>query len=295
MAQTAAVVDVGSNTVRLLVARMGADRIEQTHTERVRIGLAHELEATGRVPEDRIYTTAEAVGRLVDEAHARRAEAIDIFITAPGRQAENALELVAAIERAAGRRVRILTPDEEARLAFTGAVALSRPAARLVAVVDLGGASTEIAVGRPDHGPDWARSIDLGAARLTSRLLKHAPPRRTELEAAHAEVAAAFAGVAPPLPFAALAVGGSARALGRVFGGTLERGELSAAVSILARTHPDEIARRFGVGNSRAPLLLAASLILAEVQRRLLVPLHVSEGGVREGALLAVAREAAAA
>ena len=127
MAQTAAVVDVGSNTVRLLVARMGADRIEQTHTERVRIGLAHELEATGRVPEDRIYTTAEAVGRLVDEAHARRAEAIDIFITAPGRQAENALELVAAIERAAGRRVRILTPDEEARLAFTGAVALSRP------------------------------------------------------------------------------------------------------------------------------------------------------------------------
>src|SRR2546421_711445 len=83
------------------------------------------------------------------------------------------LELVAAIERAAGRRVRILTPDEEARLAFTGAVALSRPAARLVAVVDLGGASTEIAVGRPDHGPDWARSIDLGAARLTSRLLKH--------------------------------------------------------------------------------------------------------------------------
>ena len=97
------------------------------------------------------------------------------------------------------------------------------------------------------------------------------------------------------MPFAALAVGGSARALGRVFGGTLERGELSAAVSILARTHPDEIARRFGVGNSRAPLLLAASLILAEVQRRLLVPLQVSEGGVREGALLAVAREAAAA
>jgi exopolyphosphatase/guanosine-5'-triphosphate,3'-diphosphate pyrophosphatase len=295
MAQTAAVVDVGSNTVRLLVARVGANGLERTYTERVRIGLAHELEATGRISDDRISTTAQTVSRLVDEAHARRAEAIDVFVTAPGRQAENAVELVTAIERAAGRRVRILSADEEARLAFAGALALSTPRTGLVAVVDLGGASTEIAVGRPDRGPDWARSIDLGAGRLTSRLLEHAPPRRTELDAAHAEVAAAFAGVAPPLPFAALAVGGSARALGRVFGETLERGEFSAAVSILARTHPDEIARRCGVGNSRAPLLLAASLILAEVQRRLLVPLQVSEGGVREGALLAVAREAAAA
>src|SRR5436305_1398366 len=108
MAQTAAVVDVGSNTVRLLVARVGADGLERRHTERVRIGLAHELETTGSIPAGGISTTAEAVARLVEQAHARRAEAIDVFITAPARQAQNALALVTAIERAAGRRVRIL-------------------------------------------------------------------------------------------------------------------------------------------------------------------------------------------
>ena len=189
----------------------------------------------------------------------------------------------------------VLSADDEARFAFAGAVALSAPVAELVAVVDLGGASTEIAVGIPETGPAWARSVDLGAARLTSRLLQHAPPARTELEAAYAEVAEAFAGVAPPLPSEALVVGGCARALGRVFGDTLDRSELSAAVSILARSHPDEISRRFDVGNRRAALLLGSSLILAEVQRRLIVPLQVSEGGVREGVLLAAARELAAA
>ena len=273
--RTAAVVDVGSNTVRLLVARVDAHGLDRSHTERMRLGLAHELEATGRISERRIAATAEAVRRLVDEAHARRAESIDVFVTAPGRQAENGAELVAAIERAARHPVSVLSADDEARFAFAGAVALSAPVAELVAVVDLGGASTEIAVGIPETGPAWAA--------------------RTELEAAHAEVAEAFAGVAPPLPSEALVVGGCARALGRVFGDTLDRSELSAAVSILARSHPDEISRRFDVGNRRAALLLGSSLILAEVQRRLIVPLQVSEGGVREGVLLAAARELAAA
>jgi exopolyphosphatase/pppGpp-phosphohydrolase len=75
----------------------------------------------------------------------------------------------------------------------------------------------------------------------------------------------------------------------------LGHGELAAATSLLPMCSPEAIAARFGVGKRRAPLLLAASLILAEAQRRLVVPLVVTEGGVREGALVVAGREAAAA
>jgi exopolyphosphatase/pppGpp-phosphohydrolase len=164
-----------------------------------------------------------------------------------------------------------------------------------VAVVDLGGASTEIAVGVVQAGPQWVRSIDLGALRLTTRLLQHVPPEPAELDAARSAIAEAFAGTTPPLPGAALVVGGSARALGRVCGETLRAQELVAAASMLAHRDPREIARRFPVEEGRARLLLAASLILGEVQRRLVVPLTVASGGVREGVLLGAAAAAAAA
>jgi exopolyphosphatase/guanosine-5'-triphosphate,3'-diphosphate pyrophosphatase len=294
LSRTAAVIDVGSNTVRLLVARVGESELEEAHTERVQLGLGRELEAEGSLSAATVSATAEAVKQLCSGARARHAESVDVFVTAPGRQAENASDLVGALERAAGVRVRILSAEEEARLGFAGAVAVAAQTAPLVAVVDLGGASTEIAVGRPEAEPAWLRSVDLGALRLTERLLEEPHPSTEEVDAARAAVAEAFEGVVPPLPGAALAVGGCARALGRVLGSNLGAGELSAAVSLLPMWPPEAIAERFGVGKRRGPLLLAASIILAEVQSRLMVPLVVTDGGVREGALLAAQQAAAA-
>src|SRR6185437_10935634 len=122
-------------------------------------------------------------------------------VTAPGRQAENGAELAAALERAAGTPVRVLTADEEARLAFAGAVAASGAGEGLVAVVDLGGASTEIGVGDPEIGPSWVRSVDLGALRLTEAQLVEG---RQDVESARAAVAEAFTGLVPPVPRVAL-------------------------------------------------------------------------------------------
>ena len=294
MARTAAVIDVGSNTVRLLVARCSASSLLPTHTERVRLGLAHEIEEDEAIGDANIAAAAEAVRDLCARARGCGAESVEVLVTAPGRQAQNGAELVEAIQRESGQRVRVLSAEEEARLAFAGAVAGAEPSARLVAVADLGGASTELAVGRPEAGPAWLRSIDLGALRLTARFLQAGQPDADQVDAARVAVAEAFAGTAPPLPGAALVVGGSARALGRVLGPILGRGELETAVSMLPLCPPDAIADRFGIGKRRAPLLLAAALILAEVQRRFAVPLLVVEGGIREGALLAQDEAAAA-
>jgi exopolyphosphatase/guanosine-5'-triphosphate,3'-diphosphate pyrophosphatase len=292
MSRKAAVIDVGSNTIRLVVARGRAAGVECTHTKKVRLGLGRELEERGGLSPLTIAKAAGVVDRLAERARSKGADSLEIVVTAPGRQAENGEELAAALEHAVRHPVRVLSGDEEARLAFAGAVRAAPADASVVAVVDLGGASTEIAIGRPETGPSWLRSVDLGVVRLTTGLLDD--PRARDLDAARAAVAEAFAGLAPPLPGAALAVGGSARALRRVAGPCLGSAELGAAEELLAACPPRELVRRFGVGKRRAPLLLAAALILTEVQRRLFVPLEVVPGGLREGALLATLDAAAA-
>jgi exopolyphosphatase/guanosine-5'-triphosphate,3'-diphosphate pyrophosphatase len=289
-----AVIDIGSNTTRLVVADCGSSEFDVTHTKRVKLDLGREIEEDGRISDETVEAAAEAVGELCSDARGEDVDSMEMIVTAPGRQAENGTDLVEAIEHEVQHPVRQLSADEEARFAFAGAVARAKPTAAVVAVVDLGGASTEIAVGRPQGEPAWSRSVDLGALRLHTRFLTDGAGEH-EGDAARAAVAEAFAGITPPLPGAALVVGGSARALGKVVGPELGEGELAAAIALLPACSLDELVERYDVSKSRAPLLLAAALILAEVQRRLVVPLRVSEGGVREGALVLDESDEAAA
>src|SRR6478609_2609818 len=128
-----------------------------------------------------------------------------------GRQADNAEELVAALTRAAGVQARILTKEEEGTLAYRGAILTAGvPLPSRVAVCDIGGASTEIAVGSPNTEPDWIESVDLGSVRLTARA--------GDMQA---EARAALASLEPPTAETALAVGGSARAARRLVGTVL--------------------------------------------------------------------------
>ncbi len=102
-----------------------------------------------------------------------------------------------------------------------------------------------------------------------------------------AEVQSDFAHLEPPAVDAALAVGGSARATRRLVGAELGETELAEALRLVETSEPREIARRFGVDRARAEILPAGVVLLAEVQRKLGVPLHVCGGGIREGAVLA--------
>jgi exopolyphosphatase / guanosine-5'-triphosphate,3'-diphosphate pyrophosphatase len=278
-----AAVDVGSNTIRLLVARVDGG-IEPLESERVRLSLGAEIERTGGVSEVSIAAAAKAVRKLCARARRRSPEALDVFLTAPGRQSANADELVSALTRAAAHPVRILTTEEEGRLAYAGAVATADiPLARTIAVCDVGGASTEIAIGDPAREPTWIRSIDLGSVRLTAR-------------GDHpAEIASAFAPIAPPPVEVALVVGGSARAARRLVGPWLGEEELAAAGRIVAVTSERTITRRYGIHKSRVAILGAGVELLAELQRRLGVPLHVCSGGIREGAVLESVRALRAA
>ena len=289
------VLDVGSNTIRLLVASVERGEIRPLDKEKVRLSLGEEIERYGVVSDVHIATAAKAVRKLSGIARKQRIESLDVFLTAPGRQSGNAQKLVAALTRAAGAPVRVLSTDEEGRLAYAGAVATAPiRLPETIAVCDVGGASTEVAVGSPGSEPVWVHSVDLGSVRLTTRVLDGDRFGDDELADARAEATAVFFGVEPPRVEAALAVGGSARAARRLVGGKLGADELAKALRLVCTHPPRAISRRFGVDRARAHLLPAGLVMLAEVQSRLDVPLHVCDGGIREGAVLAWVAEAAA-
>jgi exopolyphosphatase / guanosine-5'-triphosphate,3'-diphosphate pyrophosphatase len=274
------VIDVGSNTIRLLVAGVDGEAVVPFEKERVRLPLGAEIERTGGVSETSVAAAAKAVRKLAGIARHAGVDSLDVFVTAPGRQSANAAELVAAIRRAADEPVRVLTTDEEGRLAYDGAVATADvELPRTIAVCDVGGASTEIAVGSPHAAPEWIVSVDLGSVRLTART--------DGIDEARREAEAAFAEVRPPRVELALAVGGSARAARRLVGPWLGEAELAEAIRIVRTKDERTIARRYGVDRSRVRILAGGVVILAEVQQRLGVALHVCDGGIREGAVLA--------
>jgi exopolyphosphatase/guanosine-5'-triphosphate,3'-diphosphate pyrophosphatase len=274
MTMRVGVMDIGSNTIRLLVADVRGVTVAPIEKGRVRLSLGEEIEQHGVVSATSIRAAAKAVKKFRALAARRGVDDVDVFLTAPGRQAANAAELVAAL-----RGARVLSTEEEGRLAYRGAIATSDVELRdPVAVCDVGGASTEIAVGMAEAEPSWIESVDLGSVRLTTRA--------ESLVAACAEAMEAFAPVKPPRVATALAVGGTARATRRLVGPWLGAAELAEALHIVEALDERDLTRRFGVDRARARILPGGVAILAEVQRLLGVPLHVCDGGIREGAAL---------
>jgi exopolyphosphatase / guanosine-5'-triphosphate,3'-diphosphate pyrophosphatase len=294
-AMRVAVIDVGSNTLRLLVADLEGPRVAYVRAERAFIRLGEDIERTGSISPAKLESATGEAAVYARLARQLGAQAVEILVTAPGRQSENAEDLVAGLEHASGVPVRVLSADEEGRLAYEGAVAALDDAPASVAVCDLGGGSTEIVVGTPSGGPAWVRSFDFGSLRLTRRHVSDDPPGKRALAAVRSEVAEALDTAVPPLPKAAVATGGTARALGKMAGGSLGEEELEDAVRKLTRRTAREIAKRYPIDLARARTLPAGAVVLVEVQRRLETPLVVSRAGIREGAALGLAERAVAA
>lgn len=280
------VVDVGSNTVRVVVSDGGRTLL----SEREMLRLGADIELHGAIPEDKLERTAHVVAGFTADARSAGATTVEILIASPGRQAANGARLVDVLQGASGCPARVLSSAEEGQLAFLGALScVSVPRSRLVAVVDVGGGSAQVVVGTRKDGPSWTASIDIGSQRLTSRILGGDPPGAAAVRSGRAEAERYLEDVEPPAVRTALAVGGSARALKRMAGSRLGAGELRDVLARLAETPTAAVAAQYGIGPERARTLAAGACILAAVQERLGTPLRVQRGGLREGALLTLA------
>jgi exopolyphosphatase/guanosine-5'-triphosphate,3'-diphosphate pyrophosphatase len=278
------IIDVGSNTVRLLaVERDAGGLVYPLHEARRQVGLGETIERRGRITDAKLAETARAARDYAKLARRLDCERLEVVVTAPGRQSANADDLLGVLHGAVGVAPRVLSAKSEGRFAYLGAVAAAGVLPGLIAVCDVGGGSTEVAFGGRWIEPDWVDSFDLGSLRLSSRFFPEGTAQRSSVRAARAEVRMHLEQIGDATPDVALAAGGSARALRKLVGRTLGRDELQAAIEMLVGRSPAKLARKHAIDLRRARTLLAGAVILAEVQARLGVPFEVARGGLREG------------
>lgn len=282
-----ACIDIGTNTTRLLVAEEGPGGLRVLAQERA----FTQLGDVTLLPAAKIDEVTRAVAHHAALARSLDAARVRVVATGVVRTAANREALLEAARNAGGVDVEVLDPAQEATLAFRGALAAMRPgwsdSEGRVAVIDVGGGSTELAIGSAAGGVDYTASMEIGSGRLTDGFIEHDPPRHEELDRIRARAGAAWEELGElPEAHVALAVGGSAASLPKLVGERLDEGAVGQALAVLTAASAAEVAERFGLDARRVALLPAGLIILEAGAVRLRRALEVGRGGLREGVVL---------
>jgi len=285
-----AAVDLGSNSVHLLVAAIRGHRLDPIVDESSFLGLGAAVDERGYLgvaARDELAATLRGYA-----AAARRLDAATITFlgTEPIRRAVDGARIVAGVEAASGVPLHVLTHEEEAYLTLVG-VTEGRPVDVETLVVDIGGGSSEFAAVGPG---DRARAggLRLGSNRLTTAHVRADPPTRAEVEAMRKAAEAILRQALPATPATVVAVGGTASNLLKVAPGgqedrTLTGDRLAAAVHNLLGARAAATSERYRVNPKRARLLPAGAAIVEALMRRYGVErVEVSDASLREGAIL---------
>ncbi|MBV9120682.1 MAG: hypothetical protein JOZ39_08225, partial [Chloroflexi bacterium] len=176
-----AVIDVGSNTVHLLVADSNGRTVNPIDDESTRLRLGAEVSQAGLLERSKIKLAEQTVRGYVQRAQQLRAKHICLIGTQAVRAASNGEELSRAIKSATGLPLRIVEPATEARLGFMGTT-LDLPDTRARLVIDMGGGSTQILLADASGTPHFDQSLPIGSVALPTRYLRHDPPRKVERE-----------------------------------------------------------------------------------------------------------------
>lgn len=319
-----AAIDIGSNTVHLLVARPRRDRADlkalADAAELVRFGA--DIAVHGEIGRERMKRARNAVREQVALARSLGATTVLGIATEGVRAARNGADVLDWLARETGVRFALVSGEQEAALTYWGVTSGLPATYERHAVVDLGGGSMEIAVGEGEH-VRWRASLPLGAGTVHARWLSADPPASRDISAAHVAIGELLRPLDPPLPVHEVAVCGGAATglraltrrapeiqhLSRAFAraraarGLAGRGNparrfrylthehLSALLHVLQTLPAAEVAARYGIDAGRAPLLPAGCLALLTTLEKLHAPrLRVSRQGIREGMVYAYHR-----
>jgi exopolyphosphatase/guanosine-5'-triphosphate,3'-diphosphate pyrophosphatase len=294
MAETVAAIDCGTNTIRLLVGALPDVAVRESRI--VRLGQG--VDATGRLDDAALTRTFAALDDYVALLREHGATQVRLCATSAVRDASNGEVFVRGVEERLGVAPDILTGEQEAALAFDGAVRhLTGPAPDPVLVVDIGGGSTELALGSCGT-VERSHSMDVGSVRLHERHLHSDPPTAAEVAACVADIDAHLDAARVPIGSAAtvVAVAGSnltvaAGVLGlaaydrtAVDQARLPVGEVAAYVERLVAMSVGERAALPFMNPGRADVIGAGALILSRVLARAGVGTMVaSEADILDG------------
>ncbi len=276
-----AVVDIGTNSTRLLIADVEDGRLTERDRRSTVTRLGQGVDATGRLApeaEQRVFDALETYAEAIGEHDCETRSAV---MTSAVRDAANGSEFAATVRERYGLEARTLTGDEEAQLTFMGATAGRPPEDDTpLLVVDIGGGSTELVLGS-GHEVDFHVSTQNGVVRHTERHIATDPPTPEEIDALAADVCADLAVNLPPhvrtgvgelVAVAGTATSGAAIDLAlepydasRVEGHVLTRARLEAILERLAALPLAERRRVAGLHPDRAPTMVAGVVILLKV------------------------------
>ncbi len=301
MTERWATIDVGTNTVLLLVAerRGGALAPVLERAEITRLGRG--VDATGRLDPAAIRDTVTVLAAYAAAARDLGARVVACVATSAARDAANGAEFFDAVRAAAGLAPEVIPGDEEARLVWTSAWRDFGRAGEPLAVLDVGGGSTELCSG-DGPAPRRRASLQLGAVRLTERHPPGDPPSAIEVEqlrAAAREAVRPLAAIAGEAPGGRLVgVAGTVTTLAavsqalpaydaeKVHGSRLSLEQVERLVGTLAALKVRERAALAGMEPKRADVILGGALVVAEAMRATrFEALTVSDRGVRWGLL----------
>ena len=308
--RTRAVIDVGTNSVKILIAAVEGRTVQPLYeaSEQTRLGAG--FYETHYLQQSAIEQTASVVAQFVRDAREYQPESIRVFATSAARDATNKHDLVRLVESASALPLEIITGEQEADWAFQGVTTDPAFTGHDLLVMDVGGGSTEFILGRDSHR-GFARSFPLGTVRLLEKLRVPDPPAPADLHACRDFVHAVLENEVVPVvtPHIEAIRNGGVRLVGT--GGTttiLARMQLQLRRYdrdlmeglVLTReqihSHRDKLwtlplAERkqiIGLPGKRADVILTGTVIFGEVMDVLhMTELKVSTRGLRFAAVLA--------
>ncbi|EON22923.1 Ppx/GppA phosphatase [Nocardioides sp. CF8] len=293
-----AAIDCGTNTIKLLIGSHTAEGLDVRVRESRMVRLGQGVDATGRLSEEalvRAFAAIDAYAELITE---EGVEQIRFCATSATRDASNAADFRAGVLARLGVEPEVLSGDEEAAVAFAGAMSnVGDEVARPILVVDIGGGSTEVVLG-DDTGVLAARSMDIGSVRLHERHIRHDPATREEVEAVVRDIDDQLDACGVDLAAAATVVG-IAGTMTTVGAGVLDLAAYDPAAVDLS-VHPVDdvhtyvdrlvamtVSERLALGYmhpGRADVIDAGALIASRVLRRTSVgTMLISEADILEG------------
>jgi exopolyphosphatase/guanosine-5'-triphosphate,3'-diphosphate pyrophosphatase len=295
-------VDCGTNSTRLLVSEDGRHTIERLMVI-TRLGAG--VDATGRLAPDAIQRTVDVLHRYRDVMDHHGVERVRMTATSAARDASNRDEFFDAAERVVGVRPELLGGDEEGRLSFRGATAELDPSDGPFLVVDIGGGSTEFAVGTT--APDGVISVDMGCVRITEKFLHGDPPTPEELSQAISVIHAYLDDVTREVPAtldAARLVGlaGTVSTMAAVEIGLAEYDRDRIHHFVLTREAAEDVFRTLalerradrvhnpGLEEARADVIVGGAAILVTIMRHFdFGECLVSEADILDGLVMSIA------
>ena len=300
-----AVVDVGTNSTRLLVAEVKDGRVHELRRRTIVTRLGEGVDAAGRLGEaamERVFEACAQYRKAIDSAGA---EDVVAMLTSAVRDAANGAEFERELEERFGFAAQTISGEREARLTYLGATSARHPAGPTL-VLDIGGGSTEVVVGE-GNTVGFFVSTQLGSVRHTERHIHTDPPTPAELEACRAAARAELESAVPgevreqvnegiavagtPTSFAAVELGLDPYDPDRVEGHRLTLAACERILGELAALHLAERRLVTGLHPDRAPTIVAGGTILVEAMRLSgLGEIEVSERDILHGAALEAAR-----